>query len=185
MTTTVRTLDKDQLGDFLTHVLDTAVRFLERNDIPVPDRRIISHTDPPADCCDLLAVSYEFGKPTTQAPLPQFAGLQCAARTAISITVTIMRCAPSLHDGTSVAAVTPTAEELSNSALELAQDAWVLFEEFLEALVRGTIFNDCDNCCQNGGCQVTSFAGVNPISPRGGCAGNRLTFSVTMDPVRS
>src|SRR5258706_232803 len=110
------------LSTLLNTVLDHAQDCLTDNDRTLPVNVFVSHNAPAWDCCDLLTVHLASAKPTVRFP-PEAATLRCATRWAAEVTVTLLRCVPTLQTN----GQPPTDADLNTSAVGLAEDIWALY----------------------------------------------------------
>lgn len=134
----------------------------------VPDRSFVSAGQPALDCCPQLTVHVEGISADTTAPVnPLAAGhrTQTGQLILARMVVTIARCAPTFGGDT---LITPSASALQESALEVDQDMWAIWNKLFTVKEEGNIFD--------GACSALYFNGGIPLDTAGGCAG--WTFEV-------
>ena len=155
------------LGDLAAEILGLAVAALGS----APERTIVSHGPPVFDCCDLLAVHWAVVQrnPNITPPGGTDRPLLAARMLKATFVVTRARCVPTLSEQGEL----PSATALSESALALADDGWLLYIG-LTAAIRG-------GALEKFPCEPIDLDPMQPVNPSGGCGAVTLGLVTQID----
>lgn len=164
------------INEILQGILDSVCECLADTTLGQPPDCFISHTRPPDDCCDYLAIWLDEIMPTEQFPL----GTDTMVDTKCGNTHRMMRvkmklvrsCYPVVRDNAT--SPFPSPSEIQAAAEALLIDANVMWCCVQCAFDEGDVFPD-------GSCLDAKFVNLEMDRPRGGCAGATMTFLVEMD----
>ncbi|HET9234986.1 MAG TPA: hypothetical protein VFP10_12670 [Candidatus Eisenbacteria bacterium] len=161
----------EDLQDLAQEFLDACVEALDT--IPVsapglggaPERSYITHALPAFDCCPQLTVHVASVTPSPTSPGTAIGtSARSALVTVVGLVATILRC---VQAGENIPTATMTAE-----AAQINADGWALWNEILNAIRAGTLFQQCGE---------VFWDGLRPSPAQGGCAGWTLNLRVLLD----
>lgn len=161
------------LASVVNSVLAVACSCLADSLGETPGTCKIYHTKPPDDCCDFLAVWVERVRPTVKFPADYAgaasdgSGLHAMADIAIEIK---RSCWPVISDNATNPF--PPVEQTDAATLSLLDDAAHLWCCVMAAAQNGTISGDCSD---------VRVGALEPLAPKGGCAGWIMRLSVELD----
>jgi hypothetical protein len=137
----------------------------------------ISHTTPPDDCCDFVAVWIDGIEPTRQFPIPDdVTPDRCGEMSRmVSARIRLRRsCYPVVRDNAKQPF--PPPSEMQAAAEGLLIDANVTWCRLASGIASGLYTPD------GSGCLDYKLAGLVMDRPRGGCAGFTATLLMELDP---
>jgi len=145
------------LFDVAEAILDAVLAAYEATDLEPPPRQFIAHGTPPFDCDGILAVSI----PRLFAGLPNAndtSPIQCATNRSAEFQVWVGKCVPTVDEAAGTV-ILPSAEEMTESARDLAAHAWLISSAIIRSANAGTLVEE--------GTAVV-LGDLVPVSPRGG-----------------
>ena len=163
------------VNDLLQVVLDEVCQCLAENTTHgAPASCFMSHTTPPDDCCDFLAIWVEQMLPTYSFPIVSDRVQKCGdVHRMIRVRMKLLRnCYPVVKDN--ARAPFPTGEEMQTAAEGLLIDGNVLWCCVVDA-VTGALGCDSWNECLD-----AVMEDMTPVQPRGGCAGWEIAFRLEL-----
>lgn len=162
------------VNDLLQAVLDSTCECLQNTVYGTPGSCFISHTTPPDDCCDFLAIWVEQMLPTYSFPEVSTRVQKCGdVHRMVRVKMKLLRdCYPVVRDNAQ--APFPSPEEMQAAAEGLLIDGNVLWCCVVDALTTGI------GCDQWNECLDSLMNEMVPIRPRGGCAGWELAFTLEL-----
>lgn len=171
------------LGKLADSVLDAAFEGLEPTSTGQPSDHYVSHNAPAVDCCDLLVVYTEFIRPSVGMGFnAQYVTggrvlNQCNnLGRVLDLVIELWRpCFPAVVDNPYHPF--PPGEDTDAASKALLEDAWALQCALIGAACDGSIWPDSNRQCLD-----MAWGDMQPLGPRGGCAGWRwlLTFELDM-----
>jgi hypothetical protein len=168
--------DPAWINETLQAILDSVCECLADTTLGQPPDCFISHTRPPDDCCDYLAIWLEQILPTDQFPSVADTAIdtRCGnVRRMMRVKMKLVRsCYPVVRDNAT--SPFPAAAEIQSAAEALLIDANVMWCCVQCAFDTGGVFVD-------GACLDAKFEELVMDRPRGGCAGLTMTFLVEME----
>lgn len=114
--------DEDAVADAMWAVLESIVGYYELKDYPLPERRYIAMNSVAHDC-EQLTVAFQqlyVGPPGNQLEEP----MKCESPRSIVLQIQLVRCVPVVQ----VRGTAPTAEQITDSTLQMARDSWMILE---------------------------------------------------------
>lgn len=133
----------------------------------------VSHGDPAADCDQLTAqwsnldATQQIGGGPTGTPNP--ADRRMPRVLTFDFAVVRWQCVPAITESKSGTPILPTPAAMDASALDLAQEAWVVWNDLRDAMRAGAILGDR--------CRLAQIGPVRPLNPEGGLGGWRILGS--------
>lgn len=167
--------DPAYLNDRLQLILDEVCDCLDNTSLGRPKDCFISHTSPPDDCCNFLAIWIERIEPTYSFPQVSDRVEKCGdVHRMAQVRLKLNRaCWPVLKDN--AAAPFPSAAEMQAAAEALLIDANVMW-----CCVEGT-FTTGGLGCERWDCLDFKMNDMLFDAPRGGCAGVSLSFLMELN----
>lgn len=169
------------LTDILDTILDIALDSLDvtRTGHPEPDRVLVSHGPPVVDVCPGSGLLAAYLGPISDLQGGQSKGrFQGGLREVVpnvQVNVELWRCVPTVDDR----GRPPSPTALTDSAHDLATDAWCLDTAFYAAWLAGDLNPD-----DTVGSRSVTLGDLTPIAPSGGAAGwlKRVTYLLDFGP---
>lgn len=139
-----------------------------------PDRSYVAPSPPAFDCCPFLSV---YAPSLTEGPtLAGPGGLAPGQRTRVgnvplaSLVVAAVRCAPQMNGNGAL----PTVQSIEDSARQVQEDGWALWNALRHAVRAGTFKTLCSE---------VFFDGGTAIPEQGGCVGWLFTLRVGLNGI--
>lgn len=164
------------LNDTLQAILDEVCDCLENTTLGRPSECFISHTMPPDDCCDFLAIWIEQLQPTFSFPAVSDRVSKCndIHRMAEVRLKLVRACWPVVKDNAN--APFPTGAEMQAAAEALLIDANVMW-----CCVEQTFGSETGVACGDWDCLDVKLNSLTFDRPRGGCAGVSMSFMLELN----
>lgn len=162
------------VNDLLQAVLDEVCACLENTTLGVPGSCYMSHTSPPDDCCDYLAIWLEQMLPTYKFPEVSSRVQKCGdVHRMARVRMKLLRsCWPVVKDNAQ--SPFPTPDEIQAASEALLIDGNVLWCCVGDALMSGACCDEWNQCLD------FKMDEMVPLKPRGGCAGWEIGFTVEL-----
>lgn len=177
-------LDPGVIAVVLDRTVNLGMACLDNTPSGAPSVSGVYHTAPPAKCCDSLSVWLERivpggGDPPQQATFPnEYVGAaHCNLFPIAHIAMRLWRpCWPSLVDNPFNPY--PPVETTDTAGLNLAIDAMALW-----CCISSDLLIDDGTSIIKGGADILAGMGrIEPLPPKGGCAGWDIRFRLELDP---
>lgn len=171
------TCNPTEINDVLQLIVDDVCAGLSCSSYGSVDHCFISHTAPPDDCCDFLAVWIDGIFPTSKFPsIDESTADRCGdISRMIRVNIRLRRaCYPVVRDNAT--APFPPPSEMQSAAEGLLIDANIVWCRLSSGIHSGIYVSETSGCID--------FKLVNLMMdrPRGGCAGLTAQLLVELDP---
>ena len=168
------------LNDTMQAVLDDVCAGLACTVFGAPNDCFISHTAPPDDCCDFLAIWMDVMQPTMQFPVVNTSIVDRCGETGrmMRLAMRLRRsCYPVIRDNAK--SPFPPPAEMQAAAEGLLVDANVVWCRLISGFSEGVYALD-DPACPSG-CLDWKMGELRMDPPKGGCAGFTVTFAAELE----
>jgi hypothetical protein len=162
------------VNDILQGLLDDVCACLANTTLGQPQDCFISHTQPPDDCCDFLAIWIDRMLPTYSFPNVSDRVQRCNdVHRMVDVKLRLVRpCWPVVRDN--AAKPFPTAEAIQQAAEGLMIDMNVIWCCVVDSVAQGI-------GCDGPSCLDVLLEELRPDPPRGGCAGMTMTLRIELE----
>lgn len=163
------------LNDVMQAILGEVCECFGANIVGTAPTCFVSLTEPPADCCDYLALYLGDMQPTQDFPAPWGGMDQCGTTQRMTSMHLLLRrlCWPVVRDNPSAPFPPPPEIQAASETLLMEANAlWCC----LAAVLRSGDWHDLVG--PGAGYRLSR---MEPVRPRGGCAGVRLNFAVELE----
>lgn len=172
----VAEVDPAAINDILQSILDGVYDCMDGTVDGVPANKFLSFGRPPNDCCDYLAIWFDYIQPTSEFPMVDSGpGGECASMRMLTVSMKLVRsCWPVIRDNPRNPF--PPSVEIQAASEKLTIDANVLWCCLQSGLASGDLWPEGGS-----GCNSFRMLELKPDPPNGGCAGFTVRFSLELD----